>query len=178
MHTGTVGTPLQPPADSVSHRDPEGIDSPPELHSCEPLSLEPLPNTSLSPRPTRRRTSKPRSQPRNRRTGRAKAATSTALYRYYDAADVLLYVGMTGDLAERELEHIRDSTWMDFAARSTIERFPTRSEAEDAERDAIRDEAPLFNIAHNDTPGMTLRLVEYLVKQNRLDLLTPVVSRG
>lgn len=145
-----------------------------------PLSVDPDPHPNALPGtlPSRRRSSKPRSPSRTRRTGKAAKATSTALYRYYDAADTLLYVGMTGDLAEREVEHIRDSTWMDFAARSTIERFPTRAEAEDAERDAIRDEAPLFNIAHNDTPGMTRRLVDYLIEQDRRDLLLPAVSRG
>lgn len=177
--TGTVGTPLQPPTDSVSHRDrAHDTDLSPEAYPREPLRLDPPPSTSVLPRPSRRRTSKPRSQPRVRRSRKASASAATALYRYYDADDVLLYVGITGDLAERELDHICDSTWMDFAARSTIERFPTRDEAEDAERDAIRDDAPLFNIAHNDTPGMTRRLVEYLVKQNRLDLLMPAVSRG
>ena len=179
MHTGDVGTPLHPPPDHAVERDhPEDLTNGPDVRMILHTSPNPDPRFA-SPLPSpRRRSSKPRSPSRSRRTGKAVKATSTALYRYYDADDELLYVGMTGDLAEREVEHIRDSTWMDFAARSTIERFPTRDEAEEAERDAIRSEVPLFNIAHNDTPGATLRLVEYLIKQNRPDLLMPNISRG
>lgn len=177
MHTGTVGTPL-PPSDASPMAVPTDFDvDTPTDYPRSHLSLDSDPGLAR-PLPTRRGASKPRSPRRTRRTGRAKTAASTALYRYYDAEDVLLYVGITGDLVEREVEHIRDSTWMDFAARSTIERFPTRAETEDAERDAIRDEAPLFNIAHNNTPGLTRRLVDYLVEHDRRDLLMPAVSRG
>lgn len=102
----------------------------------------------------------------------------TALYRYFDVEGHLLYVGITGDLAVREVSHIRDSSWMDFAARATIERYPTRRAALDAERDAIEAEKPLFNVTHNEWPGAARRLVEYLVEQGRTDLLSPAVSRG
>lgn len=102
----------------------------------------------------------------------------TALYRYFDADDQLLYIGITGDLAVREVSHIRDSSWMEFAARSTIERYPTRRDALDAERDAIETERPLFNVTHNEGPDTMRRLVEYLVGQGRTDLLAPAVSRG
>lgn len=102
----------------------------------------------------------------------------TALYRYFDAEDQLLYIGITGDLAVREVTHIRDSSWMDFAARATIERHPTRRAALDAEREAIQAESPLFNVTHNDSPDAVRRLVEYLVQHGRTDLLAPAVSRG
>jgi hypothetical protein len=42
-----------------------------------------------------------------------------ALYRYFDADDRLLYVGMSGDLAARDSSHIAKSRWMELAARST-----------------------------------------------------------
>jgi len=105
-------------------------------------------------------------------------AVPTALYRYYDADDLLLYVGITGNLYRRQTRHERASSWMDFVARSTVERFPDREAAETAETAAIKAEGPLFNDVHNATPEARQRLVEYLIKHDRLSLLAPAVSRG
>lgn len=102
----------------------------------------------------------------------------TALYRYYDIGDLLLYAGISGRLYGRTGEHVGGSSWMDFAVRSTIERFPSRDGALEAEEVAIKAERPLFNHTHNDTPEARRRLVEYLVGHDRLDLLAPAVSRG
>ena len=102
----------------------------------------------------------------------------TALYRYYDANDLLLYVGISERLLIRMGSHVEGSSWMDFAVRSIIERFPSRDEALDAEEAAIKAERPLFNHQHNSTPEARRRLVEYLVAHGRPDLLAPAVSRG
>jgi hypothetical protein len=102
----------------------------------------------------------------------------TALYRWWDEADLLLYIGISDRLRNRTGSHVEGSSWMDFAARSAIERHPVRSVALDAERRAIETEHPLFNVQYNDTPEARKRLVEYLIKRDRLDLLTPAVSRG
>ncbi|MFG1963037.1 hypothetical protein [Nonomuraea sp. NPDC049028] len=102
----------------------------------------------------------------------------TALYRYYDERGSLLYVGITDKLFTRTMSHVESSSWMDFAVRSTINRFPSRKEAETAEREAIKTEGPLFNSQHNDTPEARKRLVEYLIEQGRTDLLVAAVSRG
>jgi hypothetical protein len=102
----------------------------------------------------------------------------TALYRYYDEADLLLYVGISDGLYVRVNSHIDGSTWMEFAARSTIERYPTRAAAIGAEEAAIKAERPLFNHQHNSSAEAQKRLVEYLIRRDRPDLLTPSVSRG
>jgi hypothetical protein len=102
----------------------------------------------------------------------------TALYRWYDEADVLLYIGISDGLSGRMSDHVAGSSWMDFAARSTITRYADRSQAAKAEIKAIETEHPLFNQAHNNTPEARLRLVEYLIERDRLDLLAPAVSRG
>lgn len=102
----------------------------------------------------------------------------TALYRYFDADDLLLYVGISDRLRSRTGSHIAGSSWMDFAVRSTIGRHPARAIALDAEESAIKAEHPLFNQQHNDTPEARRALVEYLIKHDRLDLLAPAVSRG
>lgn len=118
-----------------------------------------------------------RDQPRYRARARVVDHT-TALYRYWDDQDHLLYIGITGQLDYRERSHIKRSSWMDFAARSTIERYPTRWQAGAAEREAIEAEHPLFNYKHNEGPDAARRLVEYLVAHGRTDLLAPAVSRG
>ena len=108
----------------------------------------------------------------------AERSVSTALYTSYDADDVLLYIGITDSLLERTFTHFKRSSWMDFAARSTYEWFPTREAAEAEEEKRIRELSPLFNSRHNEHPYAPRRLVEYLVKRNRVDLLAPAVSRG
>ena len=102
----------------------------------------------------------------------------TALYRWWDDADLLLYIGISDELAGRVKGHVKGSSWMDFAARSAIERYPSRAAALDAEEAAIKSEHPLFNHQHNNTPEAQMRLVEYLIKHGRTDLLAPAVSRG
>jgi hypothetical protein len=102
----------------------------------------------------------------------------TALYSYYDAVGTALYIGISGSLRARERSHLRGSSWMDFVASSTVDRFSTRAEALDAERAAIKAERPLFNTVHNEGCETSQRLVAYLVIHDRLDLLTPAVSRG
>lgn len=91
---------------------------------------------------------------------------------------MLLYIGITVDLESRTLEHAWSSSWMDFAVRSTIERYKTRREAEEKEIAAIKAECPLFNIAHNDVPNGERRVVDYLIEHDRRDLLKVATSRG
>jgi len=102
----------------------------------------------------------------------------TALYRWYDEADLLLYAGISDHLHSRTGSHIKGSSWMEFAVRSTIARHATRPEAKEAETTAIKTEHPIFNKQYNDTPEARRRAVEYLIQHDRLDLLAPAVSRG
>jgi hypothetical protein len=106
------------------------------------------------------------------------ADRETALYRWWDEEDLLLYVGETGNLGSRTKGHVKGSSWMEFAARSSVVRYPSRSLALASEEVAIKTEHPLFNFKHNNTPEARQRLVEYLIRRNRLDLLVPAVSRG
>ncbi len=74
--------------------------------------------------------------------------TETALYRHFDAEGRLLYVGVSKNAAARFSQHA-DKPWFDEIANMTVERFPTRAEAEAAERAAIRAESPIHNIIHS-----------------------------
>lgn len=72
-----------------------------------------------------------------------------ALYRFYDQHGQLLYIGITMDLGSRWYSHDRGKPWWIDVARATVEHFPTRSEALDAEAAAIQRERPLWNVVHN-----------------------------
>lgn len=110
--------------------------------------------------------------------GRPSIPGGTWLYRWFDADDLLLYIGISDDLSARTGTHARESSWMDFADRSTKERFEDRSEALASETAAIESEQPLFNYRDNTGLAARRRLVEYLIRHERLDLLAPAVSRG
>jgi hypothetical protein len=100
-----------------------------------------------------------------------------ALYRYFDVRDILLYIGISGDLAIRSKSHIASSRWMQLTAWSTVERHKTLADVSSAEREAIKSEQPLFNERDNNTPEAKERLRAYLEEIGRLDLLSPPERR-
>lgn len=73
----------------------------------------------------------------------------TELYRHFDAAGKLLYVGISLSTAVRLASHKTNSRWARQIASITIERFPTRAAALAAERAAIETEHPVYNKAFN-----------------------------
>jgi hypothetical protein len=76
----------------------------------------------------------------------------TTLYRAYDAADRLLYVGITSGDPQRRLGQHRSqaSGWLEHARRYTYEHYADRESAAAAERSAICSEDPVWN---RDRPG-------------------------
>ncbi len=95
-----------------------------------------------------------------------------ALYRWRDQERNLLYVGVTYNVEVRVSGHAANSIWWTFARRQDVEWFPSRAEAEAAERTAIRSESPIFNRAHNIGAEAVQRVTEYLTFKKRLDLLS------
>lgn len=77
----------------------------------------------------------------------AREAAATYLYRHFDAAGVLLYVGISLSAVVRLSNHRTASSWSEQIATVTVEQFPTRGEAYEAETIAIRTEKPLYNKA-------------------------------
>jgi predicted GIY-YIG superfamily endonuclease len=73
----------------------------------------------------------------------------TTLYRYFDSAGVLLYVGITSDQFQRIKQHSRHAKWFYDAVRCEIEHYESREAALEAERTAIINEEPLFNLIHS-----------------------------
>lgn len=80
------------------------------------------------------------------------------LYRHFDEEGALLYVGISLSALNRLVAHIDDSAWYWSIAKVTIEVLPTREAAEEAERQAIRTERPLFNHMHGDRARRILAL--------------------
>lgn len=72
------------------------------------------------------------------------------LYRFYDAAGLLLYVGITCNPPQRFREHRDSKDWWTEVERVTLQHYRNRENLARAERRAIRDEHPLHNIIHND----------------------------
>lgn len=69
----------------------------------------------------------------------------TALYRLYDAADLLLYVGITGKPKSRWTQHTADKPWWPQVKRREVEWFDSRPLAARAEVEAILAESPAYN---------------------------------
>ena len=76
------------------------------------------------------------------------AAISIHLYRHFNAAGELLYVGISLSALGRLGQHRTNARWYSTVAAVTIETFPTRAEAAEAEHKAIREERPRHNTAH------------------------------
>lgn len=77
----------------------------------------------------------------------------TTLYRFFDENDLLLYVGISGNPGRRFAQHAGDKPWWNQVALSTMEHYDDRESALRAERQAIRNECPQYNVAHNDHDG-------------------------
>lgn len=70
----------------------------------------------------------------------------TDLYRHFDQAGKLLYVGISISAVGRLAAHAQRSRWTHLVARVEITKYPSRKAALIAEEVAIRDERPEFNI--------------------------------
>lgn len=72
----------------------------------------------------------------------------TTLYRLYDDAGDLLYVGIAGNPGRRFEQHAKDKPWWSEVASIDLEHHPDRTAAMEAERAAIQAEHPPHNIVH------------------------------
>lgn len=80
-----------------------------------------------------------------------KKAILFRLYRYYDENDVLLYIGLTANFPQRNGNHSHYSLWFCNCAKITLERFSSKDELAKAEKEAVINEKPLFNITYSTT---------------------------
>jgi predicted GIY-YIG superfamily endonuclease len=85
-------------------------------------------------------------------TGRSYHGVRTAVYRFFDPAGSLLYVGVTDNPTIRFAAHRGKANWWTRAdpTNTTLSWYETREEAEAAELQAIVSERPEFNIVGKD----------------------------
>jgi len=75
------------------------------------------------------------------------------LYRHFDKVGDLLYIGVSKSAFTRASQHKFSSTWFRDIATIAIEHHKTRASALSAERKAIINERPKYNIDHKiNTP--------------------------
>ena len=79
----------------------------------------------------------------------ADRTTPTSLYRYYDSAGVLIYVGITSQRIARNRQHNGDKIWWQWVASQKIDHFSSAREAHAAEVRLIQKFRPPFNKQHN-----------------------------
>jgi hypothetical protein len=92
----------------------------------------------------------------------------TALYRLYEDAGALLYVGVCGKWFARVGRHAAGKSWWDQVAKVTRQPFPSRSEALAAEATAIEQEQPRYNVNGKRRPAPPAPRTVY-----RMPLLPP-----
>lgn len=80
----------------------------------------------------------------------------TALYRFLDADSQPIYIGITDNIVARFRRH-KYAEWWPLKTRSTIDWYPSRAEAEAAERLAIETESPRYNIRYSTANGIGSR---------------------
>lgn len=83
-----------------------------------------------------------------------KGSEDTAVYRLYDAAGRLLYVGMGRNPMNRWSSHADQHAWWPQVVTFTVLWHTTRKEAAADERHALRNEAPVHNIHGTERHGL------------------------
>lgn len=105
----------------------------------------------------------------------------TALHRHFDKNKKLLYVGISLCAINRLSQHRDASDWYRDIASVSIEWFPSRGRAIDAERIAVRCEFPIHNIQwkkwlHHIDPPTTARLVSKISLLQRVTYYKPMYT--
>ena len=104
----------------------------------------------------------------------------TTLYRLYDNAGELLYIGIAEHWPSRMKQHAREKAWFPQVAELRLEKHEDRASAEVAEVAAIKAEEPRHNIAHNWRPSADAEVQFQRFKKSqclRLDLADDLAMR-
>lgn len=97
------------------------------------------------------------------------------LYRFFNADGDLLYVGMTKNPGQRLAGHSSNQSWWREVANVTMEHCDTRAALKRAERDAIRNESPKYNVVHNK-PTSGVRTIKFCGITIELDEVAGVIT--
>jgi excinuclease UvrABC nuclease subunit len=91
----------------------------------------------------------------------------TGLYRVYDGADGLLYIGVSKHFGVRWQQHAQKRPWWNERRRMTVDFYDDREEALDAEALAIFNEQPKYNVLHRKQAQRLKRLQQPEVTSKR-----------
>lgn len=75
----------------------------------------------------------------------------THLYRHFNSAGMLLYVGVSLNYLVRTSQHASTAEWYEEVVNITIEAFQNREAALKAEKKAIKNENPKYNQHHMES---------------------------
>lgn len=81
----------------------------------------------------------------------------TSLYRHYDCRANILYIGISHNFSNRLDQHEQASEWYDQIAWVKVEHYESREQALIAEKKAILDEKPPFNMIHNGNSTVRIK---------------------
>src|ERR1700733_9621020 len=98
----------------------------------------------------------------------------TALYRFYDNRETLLYVGISNDPRRRQSEH-KKKPWYPHVRHQATTWYDTEREARRAETRAIRRECQEFNVAGAVRPAsarFTIHIARWAVAGATLYVLS------
>jgi len=100
----------------------------------------------------------------------------TALYRHYDAENVLLYIGVSINPIQRTDQHIYSSEWTLDVKSIEIEWHENGYLARSAEMIAIRNEHPLHNSMHSKTKTWQRNKNNAYIAKFNVDTLADYIS--
>lgn len=98
------------------------------------------------------------------------------LYRHFDADDALLYLGISISHFNRLAQHKDCSSWFSKIVKVTLEFYDTRDAVLSAEKNAIINEKPKYNIHHNYKHGATFPEIFDFAEDTRRDLCSRVFA--
>ena len=94
-----------------------------------------------------------------------------SVYRIYDAAGELMYVGVTKRGHKRQTEHVAHKRWADEMAETQWEHYPTREEALHREAHLIRTHHPRYNKIHRLPDAGQPERQEYRLRAQQYDVM-------
>lgn len=99
------------------------------------------------------------------------------LYRHYHPNGDLLYVGISRDALGRQYQHNRSAPWRAEVYKIVVEPFETREAALEAERIAIKTEAPKYNTMSNPRAyrGWLLPWLPMIIEMNQQGRTLPEI---
>lgn len=99
---------------------------------------------------------------------------NTSLYKYYDDAGILIYIGITSRGIARNIEHNTSKDWWPYVSTQEVEHFPDRPTALKRERELIHLLRPPFNKEHN--PDHQELVDEYLETRRSMEQVRTAIQ--